>query len=321
MDWVLTLAGFLLIGVTLTDFFFTTLSCNGSGGITDFVNQRVLGSLLVPRSDSARVWLGAVHLVVTLATWTVLILIAGFLIYAGFDDMVVNSTTKEPATLEQRFYMTGFVFSTLGTGDFVPGSAFSRAFTVTYSILGFGLLTTAITYIINVMTAANDKKALAAYISSMGNTPLELYDYFTTTEDAQLFTDRIDNLVELLNKHINNHLCYPIVHFFLSDMRPWSASIQLASLHEATMAMRITYANDEVVMAQLTRIDRVTGRFLELARTPDRFRDGNADLLLLREQWADRVPALAGAHNTIEESKERLGALLHQFGHTWQEVY
>ena len=128
--------------------------------------------------------------------------------------------------------------------------------------------------------------------------------------------------MELLNKHINNHLCYPIVHFFLSDMRPWSASIQLASLHEATMAMRITYANDEVVMAQLTRIDRVTGRFLELARTPDRFRDGNADLLLLREQWADRVPALAaGPRNTIEESKERLGALLHQFGHTWQEVY
>ncbi len=320
MNILLPVLGFLLIGFTLSDFFFTTLSCNGSGGITSFVNG-VVSRLIHPGTDAWRRWKGAIHLVVVLFTWIVLLLGAGFLVYSVPEDMVLNSTTKVPATLPQRAYFTGFVFSTLGTGDYVPGSDFSRYFTVVYSILGFGVLTTAITYIINVMSAANRKKNLATYISSMGNTPLELYDYFTTTEDAKLFTDRIDDLITLCNTHINNQRCYPIVRFFLSDGTTYSAVVQLASLHEAATAMRITYAEHAVVMRHLERLDRVTGHFLELVRNPDRYVGGDEELVLLRKKWSDRVPALATSTGSLQESKIRLGALLEQAGRSWEAVY
>ena len=319
MDIALTLLGFLLIGLTLTDFFFTTLACNGSGGITTLINKAV-SQVFHVRTDAGRRWNGALHLIATLATWVILLLVAGMLVYSGFDDMVLNSSSKVPATLPQRAYMTGFVFSTLGTGDYVPGSDFSRYFTAVYSILGFGVLTTAITYIINVMSAANSKKNLATFISSMGNTPLELYDYFTT-DDGQVFTNRIDNLVELFNTHINNQRCYPVVRFFLSDGTAYSAVVQLASLHEATMAMRLTYRNAPVVKAHLVRIDRVAGHYLELVQTPERYRGDDEQLFQLRQQWADCVPELAGSENELEESKIRLGALLTQAGRSWEDVY
>jgi hypothetical protein len=321
MEWIWLIAGFLLLGFTLTDFFFTTLSCNGAGGMSTLVN-RTTAKLYKSRGSSTRLWAGAIHLIVTLFTWVILLLLAGVMIYVSFEDMVLNSSSKEPADLARRIYFTGFVFSTLGTGDYVPGSNFSRYFSVAYSILGFGVLTTAITYIINVMNSANDKKNLASYISSMGDTPLELFDYFTTTPDAKLFTNRIDDLVELLNTHITNHLCYPIVHYFLSDMRGMSAAVQLASLHEATAAMRIRYQDDDEVMAHLNRVDRTMHRFLDIARI-DIERVGDMQGLAgERRKWSSRVPDMVEPPSGgFSENKQLIGSLLLQFGRDWREVY
>lgn len=321
MHWLFGVLGLLLMAFVLADFLFTTLSCNGSGKITSTGNTWI-GRLLVPPNDKTRVWLGVFHLLFTLLTWVSLLLVGGFFVFASMDYFVVNSTTKEVASLPQRAYFTAFVFSTLGTGDFVPGSDSSRYFASVYSILGFGVLTTAITYILNVMSSANAKKNLAAYISSMGNTPLKLYDYFTTDDSADLFANRVDDLVEMVNTNINNHLCYPIVHFFISDLKPHELSMQLAGLHEATFAMRIRYADDPVTMAHLQRVDRVIARFLNLARTPDTFkREREKNLLQLRKQWKSRVPELAHTDEIDDKTKRQLGSVLRQFGFDWTDVY
>jgi hypothetical protein len=321
MNWIYGVLGGLLMAVTVVDFVYTTLSSNGSGKITSWFNSW-LGRILVPPSDRTRVWVGAIHLVYTMLVWISLLLVAGFLCYMSQEDWVVNSSSKAPATLPQRAYVTAFVFSTLGTGDYVPGTDVSRYFTAFFSILGFGVLTTAITYIINVMTAANNKKAFAAYVSSMGYTPTKLYSFFTTSDDASLFTERIDDLVQLLDVYTNNHLCYPIVHYFISDKEHFSATLQLASLHEATYAMRIRYQDDAVVMAHLDRVDRVMNRFLDIARTPESFkRDEEEDLLELRRKWNDYLPILTAKYNDTSDNKRRLGALLRQFGYDWEKVY
>ncbi len=170
------------------------------------------------------------------------------------------------------------------------------------------MLTTAITYIINVMSAANRKKNLATYISSMGNTPLELYDYFTPSPTVASSPSASTTSWSLLNTHINNQRCYPIVRFFLSDGLAYSATVQVASLHEATMALRIHYRDDAAVMAHLVRMDRVAGHFLELVNTHARHRGEEEQLLKLRGGWADRVPQLAHPAGEVEESKVRLGA-------------
>lgn len=321
MNWIYGVLGALLMIVTVVDFIYTTLSSNGSGKITSWFNSW-MGHFLVPPSDWMRVWLGAIHLVYTMLVWISLLLVAGFLVYMTHEDWVVNSSTKVAATLPQRAYVTAFVFSTLGTGDYVPGTNFSRYFTAFYSILGFGVLTTAITYIINVMTAANNKKAFAAYVSSMGHSPMALYDYFTTSDDGSLFADRIDDLIQLLDVYTNNHLCYPIVHYFISDKSHFSASLQLASLHEATYALRIRYRDEAVMMAHLKRVDYVIERFLKIVRTPESFqRDEEVELLQLRNRWSGRVPVLATSHSEVSDNKRRLGALLRQFGYDWEKVY
>ncbi|MCP9236248.1 potassium channel family protein [Lewinella sp. JB7] len=321
MDALLVISGSALILITLVDFLFTTLSCNGSGFISTTTN-RVLDLLLLPRFKIVRDWSGVIHLTGTLLVWVVLLVLGGWLVFSSHPDMVINSTTKLAANAGERAYYTAFVFSTLGIGDYVPGSSLSRHVTAVYSVLGFGVLTTAITYILSVTGAATKKKNLATFISSMGDNPTDLYAYFTTEPDGSFFTERIDDLVTQLNQHINDHLCYPIVHYFHSDKRPWSAIVQLSSLYECLLALRIRYADDPGVLTHTRRVERCIDRFLELARVPARLRRTDDDTLVnIRREWrGELLGPLIGDTAHSEESRS-FGALLRQAGHDWKSVF
>ncbi|THH39914.1 potassium channel family protein [Neolewinella litorea] len=321
MNGLLFLGGIGVIAITLTDFIYTTLSCNGSGYLSTALN-RILGRLLAPRSDGMRNWSGVLHLVASLFMWIALLLVGGFLVFIADTDFVVRATTKVPANLSERAYFTGFVFSTLGLGDYAPGSPLGRHLTAVYSLLGFAVLTTAITYILSVTNAVTKKKNLATFLSSLGESPSEMYAYFTAEPDGSLFSERVDDLVTQLNLHLNDHLSYPIVHYFHSDQRSWSAVLQLATLHECMLALSIHYADSPKVQAHLQRLDRCLNYFLKVAHIPDRLRqDQERSLLALRTQWHKEILTSGNGDPTISEASRALGALLRQAGYDWQDVF
>lgn len=322
MNTALLIAGLLLLSVSVVDFVFTTLSCNGSGVLSTSLN-RGLGKVLRPRSDGMRTWSGVLHLLAALVFWVSLMLLGGYLILLSGPDLVVNATTRVPADLSERAYYTAFVFSTLGIGDYAPGSDPGQHFTAVYSLLGFGVLTTAISYILSVTSAANMKKNLATFISSMGDTPTDLFGYFTTQPDGSQFSGRIDNLVSLLNTHVNNHLSYPIVHYFHSDRREWSAVIQLASLYECLLALRVHYGDRPEIQAHLRRLERSLEYFLQLAYLPQRLQKREESVLTQqRLEWRSRVlRGGGGSAVSINDNSRALGALLREAGYDWSDVF
>ncbi|NJB86329.1 hypothetical protein GGR26_002097 [Lewinella marina] len=321
MDSLFFFGGIGIVAIALTDFIYTTLSCNGSGYLSTGLN-RLLGKLLVPHSDGMRNWTGVIHLVASLLMWIILLLAGGFLVYLSDDEMVVRAATKVPATASERAYYTAFVFSTLGIGDYAPGNSMGRHVTAVYSLLGFGVLTTAITYILSVTGAVTQKKNLATFISGMGQTPSELLAYFTTDPDGTLFSGRIDDLVNQLNSHLNDHLSYPIVHYFHSNRGAWSAVIQLAALYECLVALRIRYRANPEVLAHADRLERSFAYFLEVAHIPDKLRmEDDGQHVQLRQQWMKEVMETPGYSPPTNENSRALGAVLRQGGYGWADVY
>ena len=63
---------------------------------------------------------------------------------------------------------TGYTLSTLGNGDFKPGTSFWRIYTVIISLSGLSILTIAITYLVQVLTAEISKRRLSIYIATLG---------------------------------------------------------------------------------------------------------------------------------------------------------
>ena len=160
MEWILVPAGVLLILVGLLDVFFTVLHYDGFG----FLSSRLYDSLFkvmrsltrsLPRRYRALGLSMAAPLMVpvTITVWVFLVSLGYALVYyAGMDGDTFFSLpgkSLEPSPME-ALYLSGVAVSTLGFGDITPTNALYQALVVSEALIGFGILTLAISYIIGV---------------------------------------------------------------------------------------------------------------------------------------------------------------------------
>lgn len=159
MEWLLALAGVLVILVGLLDVFFTVLHYDGSG----FLSSRLYNGLFdvvrlvtrpLPRTYRALGLSMAAPLMVpaTITVWIFLVS-SGYALayYAGMDGRTFSfsSSGLAPSFLE-ALYFSGVTIATLGLGDVTPLSGLYQVVAVSEALIGFGILTLAITYVIGV---------------------------------------------------------------------------------------------------------------------------------------------------------------------------
>lgn len=320
MDYFFLLSGLALFIIVQFDFYYTTLSSQGAGRLTGIFN------LILQRIEDwtpglpLKEWSGLAHLFFTLIQWIIWILVAGCLVFNASPDMVVEGSTLRPAGNVERWYYTGFVLSTLGTGDYVAGNDFSRIFTIIYTISGFGMLTTGITYLLSVTSAALEKKNLAMYIGGIGSNPIELFKFATVKPEAEPFLSRIDDLVQMIDAHTNNHLSFPIIHHFLTKDRKRSTVVHLASLTDTMSVLEQEYGSNHYVCQQLGRLKHSIKGFIDIAgdlmgNNQDVDENGNH-----KDRWhevnIDPVPCFQE-----NEMHEKFSNLLESQGWKWKDVY
>lgn len=107
MNSIFIFTGLLILILILTDFLYTTLSCNGSGKITSLLNK-ILQRIVTPKFPKK--WLGLIYLLFTLTQWIFLVLLGGFFVFLVSAEMVINAQTKIPVTIIERF-ITPAMFS------------------------------------------------------------------------------------------------------------------------------------------------------------------------------------------------------------------
>jgi hypothetical protein len=172
MEWILVPAGVLLILVGLLDVFFTVLHYDGFG----FLSSRLYDSLFkvmrsltrpLPRRYRALGLSMAAPLMVpvTITVWVLLVALGYALVYyAGMDGDTFFSLpgkSLEPSPME-ALYLSGVAVSTLGFGDITPTNALYQALVVSEALIGFGILTLAISYIIGVYGVLQQLGVLSA---------------------------------------------------------------------------------------------------------------------------------------------------------------
>lgn len=121
------MVGVLLILLVVYDAIRTTLSVSSSGG--PLTNRLVSGLwfvlLGIHRRQTSHAMLSSVGPWITvtlLMTWFLVAWLGWFLLFCSAPQAVVVSTTKATASLVERAYYTGYTLTTLGYGDYVPGT-------------------------------------------------------------------------------------------------------------------------------------------------------------------------------------------------------
>ncbi len=159
MDWILVPAGVALILVGILDVFFTVLHYDGFGFLSSRLYNKLFNAVRLvtrplPRTYRALGLSMAAPLMVpvTITVWISLVALGYALIYySGMDEEFFSlpGRTLEPSFLE-ALYFSGTSVSTVGFGDITPTNTFYQALAVSEALIGFGILTLAITYVLGV---------------------------------------------------------------------------------------------------------------------------------------------------------------------------
>jgi hypothetical protein len=170
MEWLIGAAGVFLISVGLVDVFFTVLHYDGFG----FLSSRIYGKLFetirfatrpLPRKYRALGLSTAAPLMVpvTIIVWISLVALGYALVYyAGMDQKKFAFGDGLQPSFQNAVYVSGVSISTLGFGDITPINFFYQALTVSEALIGFGILTLAITYVLGIYGVLQQLGVLSA---------------------------------------------------------------------------------------------------------------------------------------------------------------
>ncbi|MBD3627750.1 potassium channel family protein [Cyclobacterium sp.] len=235
MNWILFITSVVLLLTVIHDFFFTVISINGAGPISSKFSA-LISTLFLKMKSALKtrkvLKYSGVSVILALTIWWIRGLWLGFYLLILSDDLsVFTASTRIAADAFDKIYYSGYVLSTMGNGDFVPGSSRWQIVIAVFSFSGFIFITTAMTYLISVSSAVIYKRSFGLYISDMMAFDKEQDKINCIYENANI-------LRTMVNRHNQNHLAYPVVHYFFSIDREASFSVGLWNLNELLAAIQ-----------------------------------------------------------------------------------
>lgn len=275
MTVLLVVLGLLLVAVSVVDAVLTTIAVSAGGGpLTKLVSRLVWAvaqrTSRGTRPSPLRRRSGVLVVIATLLLW-VLLQVAGWLVvFTSSSAAVVDATTSTPASVGERLYYVGFVIFTLGVGDFVAGGAVWQLFTVLATFLGLFQITLAVTYFLSVVSAAVDRHSLASSVSALGLTAEEIVGVgWEGDAFSAAFVQHLVQLSTQVATLAEQHLAYPVLHFFVGAERTTVAPLSVARLDDALLLLEHGVARAARPPASATRPVRLSiDRYLSSVTAP-----------------------------------------------------
>lgn len=173
--WLVTGAGFLLVGWGLRDVFHTLWHPGGRGGLARPL-MRV--TWRTGRRARCRPWLGPLTgplaMLVAVSVWLLMIVLGWALAYwPHMPDGFVYGSEIDPGergAFLDAVYMSVVSLATLGFGDIVPEDEWLRLVVPLQALVGFALISAAVSWVLQVSPALSRRRALAVRLSLLRGT-------------------------------------------------------------------------------------------------------------------------------------------------------
>ena len=157
MSVLLLILSFTLLAVTSSDVLLTTLTLKGGGFLTNrfpsWVWHWAIKLHKIKQNHGLLAGVGLLIIVGMAVSWFFLTWVSWSLVFCSFDNAMLNSSNKEPASTWGRIYFTIYTITTLGRGDYLAGGLVWHLFTGLAAANGFFLGTLSIAYFFPVVSA------------------------------------------------------------------------------------------------------------------------------------------------------------------------
>lgn len=235
MGTAYAVSGILVLVFVMHDVVKTTLGQHG-GFLTTWLTATLwrAATRLSRYGRHTMLYVGGIAAVALIVVfWMGLVWLGWALIFSGAREAVVGPEGW-PASFGERIQYAGYAIVTLGTpGGQEPTSNLWRAATVLAAANGFSVLTLGIAYLTPLISAATEKRQLALYISSLGESADEILVRAFDGEGCGSLESHLEQLAPMLVLLAQRYQTYPALHYFHSTNRSSAATPSLAALDEA----------------------------------------------------------------------------------------
>ncbi|MGY2077740.1 potassium channel family protein [Blastococcus sp. SYSU DS0828] len=209
---------------------------------------------------------GPLLMVTTVVLWVTLFWAGWSLVFLG-AEAVGDADPRRPASVLDTIYFAGTEISTLGVGDFVATTPTWRVAAAVAAFSGLALMTLAITYLFSVMSAVVSRRALATQLHAQGGTAEEMVlGCWDGDRFSPVLTQQLLQLPAQLASLAEQHLAYPVLHFFRSRRPEAAAPLAIARLDDALLLLESAVAAPvRPPVAAVAPVRRVIDRYLSTA--------------------------------------------------------
>ncbi len=231
-------AGILLLLVLFFDVFLTVFHAQGKPGPLTHVQSRTVWSLfrrlgsgkggrLRPKLLS---FAAPLMIVLTLMIWVVL-LTAGFacIYYRWIADFLMSPGEMRSPWIE-ALYFSGYTGATLGFGDLVPDIEALRLLAPVHAFGGFALVSVSTTYLLATYRELIMMRSVAVKIATHFRTDGRHSSTFDDVHGCNAMAQWAEDATDLLNRTLQAHFQYPILHYFYAGERQRALPVQLGRL-------------------------------------------------------------------------------------------
>lgn len=225
---LLTIIGFILLLLVFYDIYSTILRSSEYSGLLSRLLNRGLWRLALKltrktdRRQRHRILSGVGPILMPLfIALLVTLLITGFaFIYMPrMDTEFKISEQVYDSPISQAFYFSGVTFLTIGYGDILPTTAFTRFFALIEGASGIAIISLAITYLITVYGALARRRTVALIFYHQARQGADVSGFIISHFARGHFHSLTVTLREAtrnLDELLESHLEYSIINFFHS---------------------------------------------------------------------------------------------------------
>jgi hypothetical protein len=268
------------------------------------------------RRESFLGYFGPLSLIVLLGLWACSLIFGFALLQFGGGEHLF--TGNQPITFGLLLYHSGETFFTLGYGDIVPASGFSRALSVGEAFMGFAFLGVVIGYLPTIYSAFSLREIEISLLDARAGSPpsaAELLSRAATSTDQRTLDQLFRDWERWAAQVLESHLSYPVLSFYRSQHsnQSWlgalvvildAASLVIAGIDGVnTEQARWTFKMARHAVVDLSQV--VRARYDP--EVPDRLLPD--DLTLIRTQLAAKGLRL----RTDPEAESKLAQLRQQY--------
>ena len=225
MIWLLFFGGLGLVMVALLDVFFTVLHYDDFGFLSNRLHRGIWGALrrlTAPMPRNLRNFVlslgGPLMIPATILLWIGLVTVGFALIYyAGMGEENFAFDYDVDQSFGRMLYLSGVTVATLGYGDITPISPLYELMALSESLIGFGLLSLSISYVLGTYRILNELTILASDLYHQAEDPTDpkstLISHFPEGHPKNL-DPHLMSLYRGMIAYAEGLRRYPVVYYF-----------------------------------------------------------------------------------------------------------